>query len=205
MATPAQFAANRANAKKSSGPKTPEGKAKSCLNHTSYGFNSATLFIPLEEQEDFNGLLSALLNEFQPATPHEQILVERMVRNQWHSLRAIRLQSISLKASVPLGFTHKDLGVLVRYQTAADRTYDKSHSELLKAQKERVKSAIGFESEKAAGAAQPPATPETTVEKAASAGSQGTEIVTEIPDFTPFEHKIAAELGMDIEELKRAA
>lgn len=198
MATPAQINANRINAQKSSGPKSPEGKAKSCLNHISHGFTSANLFIALEDQEEFNGLLSDLTAEFRPATPHEQILVEKMVQNHWLSLRAVRLQSIGLIATVPHGFIHKDLGVLIRYQHASERAYLKAHGELLKAQKEREKRGIGFESQKVAEAAESapesPQKPPTTTQK-----------TVEIPDFTPFEYKIAEELGMTVEELNRAA
>ncbi len=213
MATQAQIIANRANAQKrvppGCGPKTPEGKAKSCLNHVSHGFSSANLFIVMEDQEEFNGLLSDLTNEFQPATPHEQILVEKMVHHQWLSLRAIRLQSGGLMVTVPQGHIHKDLGLLIRYQTTADRAYHKAHDELLKAQKEREKSEIGFESKKVAEPAErpvespqePPAVTEKITEKTAPVATPNPDV----PDFTPFEHVLAAEPGMGIQDLMRAA
>jgi len=151
MATPKQLAANRANAQKSSGPKTPEGKAKSSLNAVSHGFTAATDFLRGEKPEDFHGLHADLVAEFQPATHVEQILVEKMVHNQWLSLRAIRLQSEALTFRMKhlFGSTPPDLGLLIRYQTAADRAFHKAHAELLKAQKERKNSEIGFVSENA--------------------------------------------------------
>ena len=51
MATQAQIEANRANAQKSTGPKTEEGKTKSALNHLSHGFTSHTQFIGAGESK----------------------------------------------------------------------------------------------------------------------------------------------------------
>ncbi len=41
MATVAQILANRANARRSTGPRTPQGKARSSQNNRGYGFRSA--------------------------------------------------------------------------------------------------------------------------------------------------------------------
>jgi len=198
MSTKAQTNANRANAQKSTGPKSAEGKAKSSLNRVSHGFNSATLFLGGENREEFDALLSDLTTEFHPATPSEQILVEKMVQNQWNSLRALRFQSALLNASVSEGYVHPDLGLLIRYQTAADRAYHKAHGELLKAQKERLKSEIGFEPKTAA--LEPDDAPET-----ASDTCEITPPITtaypEMPDYCPVEEEVAAQLGICREEL----
>jgi hypothetical protein len=62
----------------------------------------------------------------------------------------------------------KDLGLLIRYQTAADRAFHKAHSELLKIQKERKKLEIGFVSQDAEEApADPAAGAETSCPEAA--------------------------------------
>jgi hypothetical protein len=205
MATKAQINANRDNAQKSSGPKTAEGKARSCLNHVSHGFTSSILMVKdLEDREEFDGLLADLTREFQPATPHEQILVEKMVFNQWNSLRAIRLQSLHLTVSLPRGFISKELGLLIRYQTTADRAYHKAHAELLMAQKERKKSGIGFESNEATENQDEVNQAEASPQEAAQQPVPEPSPLQNIPDFTPFDYKIADELGMDIEELRRA-
>ena len=152
MATERQIAANKLNAQKSTGPKSEEGKAKSCLNRLSHGFASNATVVPGEDPEEFKALLTDLATEYQPATPTEQILVEKMATNQWLSLRGFRLQGEAFlndtlngaKFAVP-----KTLGLLIRYQTSAERAFHKTHNELVKAQKERKKSEIGFEPQKA--------------------------------------------------------
>src|SRR5271165_652409 len=147
MATANQFAANRTNAQKSTGPKTEEGKAASSKNRLSHGFMSAATVIPDEDPEEFRALLIDFALEFQPETATEQILIEKMATNQWLSLRAFRLQSVvflhqSLQKD-QFGIP-KDLGLLIRYQTTADRAFHRAHNELVKTQKERRKSEIGF-------------------------------------------------------------
>ena len=119
-------------------------------NFISPGFAVATIILKGENEEDFYKLHRNFLNELQPATHVELTLVEKMVHNQWLSLRAIRLQSERLATIEPGRETPRDLGLLIRYQNAADRAFHKCHAELLKLQKEREKSEIGFVRETAA-------------------------------------------------------
>lgn len=86
----------------------------------------------------------------QPANVTEQILVEKMAQNKWLSDRAFRLQSESFINNMMSGepfAVPKELALLIRYRTAADNAFHKAHNELLKAQKEREKSEIGFDSQ----------------------------------------------------------
>jgi hypothetical protein len=158
MATPAQIAANRANAQRSTGPQTDEGKAKSSMNRLTHGFASAQSIIPGEDQEGFLALLSGLRTEYQPVTPTEEILVEKMAQTQWLTQRALNLQGdafLDQLENKQLGVP-KNLGLLIRYYTTADRAFHRAHNELVRAQKERKKCEIGFGPQKAE---QPPAQP----------------------------------------------
>jgi hypothetical protein len=173
MATPAQITANKQNAQKSTGPKTEEGKAASARNRLSHGFASSAILIEGENPEEFKALLAGLTDEYQPVTDTEVILVERMAQHQWLCLRAFHLQGIAFadelcktsEFSIP-----KSLGLLIRYHTTADRAFHRAHNELVKTQKERKKSEIGFGPQKAAEppahtAPEPPRwTPETVTE-----------------------------------------
>ena len=148
MATQAQVNANQANSQKSTGPKTEEGKVRSSRNRLSHGFASSTRFVPGEDPEKFNLLLDDLISEHQPATPTEQILVEQMAHHHWISLRATRLQDSIVASYLKTGLTPVQLGLFIRYQTTAERSFHKAHTELLKVQKNRQNSKIGFESKK---------------------------------------------------------
>ena len=146
---------------------------------------SSTSFIKGENPEDLYTLYRNLHGELKPATHMEQILVEKMIHNQWLSIRAIRLQSELLVTREPWQDIPKDLGLLIRYQTAADRAFHKAHAELLKLQKERKKSEIGSVSKNPGQAPDPPA--EETKE------SQDSNLVTATGPMTE------AEMGPRIE------
>ncbi len=206
MATPSQIAANIANSKKSTGPKTDAGKAKSSRNHLSHGFASSTArLIDGEDPEELKALLDDLLSQYQPANPTEQILVEKMAQNQWLSQRAFRLQSDAFSSGMFRLTTRltisKDLGVLIRYRTSAENAFHKAHNELVKAQKEREKSEIGFEPQNAvqpsgaplANKTEPKTAPTTSIKTdfpAAPASSFApgaqpvTKITPDVPDLT---------------------
>ena len=111
-----------------------------------------------EDPHDFYALLTDLTSEHQPATPTEQILVEKMALNQWLSLRATRFQSIRMGLMGPENALPQDFSTFLRYQATADRTFHKAHADLLKVQKERKNSEIGFVPETADEPAAEPAT-----------------------------------------------
>jgi hypothetical protein len=64
-----QLAANRANALLSSGPTTPEGKAKSCLNAVKTGLTGRTVLLPAEDAERYQQHVSEFFAELQPVGP----------------------------------------------------------------------------------------------------------------------------------------
>lgn len=184
MASQAQIKANRGNAKKSTGPRTKEGKAKSSRNATTHGFTTAVYIIPIEEKEEFDALLASLLYEFQPVGTHEQILVEKMATGQWASLRAIRFQGIILGSCCRTAVLNRDFAHFLRYQTVADRAYRNAHTDLVKAQKERLSGKNGFVSSKDSEPFPPP--PEVTPKPAPDPSE-----LPEIIDFEREVHKIA--------------
>ena len=49
MATPAQLAANRANAQRSTGPRSVEGKSVSRFNALKHGVDAASIALPGED------------------------------------------------------------------------------------------------------------------------------------------------------------
>jgi hypothetical protein len=89
-----QLAANRANAAKSTGPRTPEGKARASQNARCHGFTAATFaVVRLEELDEIARLRADLISVYQPVNSQELFALERMAIAQQTILRAARLES----------------------------------------------------------------------------------------------------------------
>jgi hypothetical protein len=76
-------AANRANAAKSTGPKTDEGKAISALNAFQHGVCSEATILPGESELELEMLTAELADDYQPRGAIEQLLVGRLVSIAW--------------------------------------------------------------------------------------------------------------------------
>src|SRR5882724_10780803 len=92
MASGLQIAANRENAQKSTGPKTPEGRAAVRLNGVKHGLCAETLVLMGEDPADFDALHDALHAEHLPATPTEEILVRQLTMAAWRQSRFFRME-----------------------------------------------------------------------------------------------------------------
>ena len=89
-----QLAANRANAARSTGPRTPEGKARSAQNSRKHGFASADFgVVRLEDLESLARLREDLISVYQPVNSQELFAIERMAIAQQSILRAARLEA----------------------------------------------------------------------------------------------------------------
>src|ERR1700756_3569238 len=95
MATLKQIEANRRNALKLTGPKTPEGKAAVRLNALRHGLRAHTVVLPGENPEQFQQLCDDLEAEWQPQTQTELLYVEQMAVSQW-KLRRMEIGEASL-------------------------------------------------------------------------------------------------------------
>lgn len=87
--TESELAARRANAAKSTGPKTPEGKARSSRNAVKHGFFTQTALLYYESPEDFVALRDAYIAEYKPQGPTEMHFVMEMANAQYR-LRRVR-------------------------------------------------------------------------------------------------------------------
>jgi hypothetical protein len=88
MSTHKQRTANRANAKKSTGPKSENGKSVSRMNALKHGLTAKTNVIGDEDPEEFEALRADLLAKFQPNSAFGQELIDYLTSTLW-SLRRV--------------------------------------------------------------------------------------------------------------------
>ncbi len=89
-----QAEANRRNAMKSTGPRTPEGKAASSRNGLTHGLSGDKHFIlEGEDPEAFLRLLQDLHDHLRPVGDSEELVVQRIAAAQWRLDRAFALET----------------------------------------------------------------------------------------------------------------
>jgi hypothetical protein len=93
MATALQMAANRRNAQKSTGPRTPEGKAAVRLNAVTHGMTAKSVLIPYESAADYSEIRASLIQDYAPATSQELMLVDQIAAGYWRTIRSRRYEA----------------------------------------------------------------------------------------------------------------
>lgn len=88
-----QLLANRANAQLSTGPKSNEGKAKSCMNAIKSGLTGRTVLLPTDDAAGYQSHIEAYEREFQPVGQRERDLVQSIADTQWRLLRIPSLET----------------------------------------------------------------------------------------------------------------
>jgi len=91
-----QKAANRANARRSTGPKTLKGKAIVRFNALRHGLLTRDVVLPGEDADAFEDLRNQVRANYSPVGPIEELLVDRMVNAMWRLLRSERAETALL-------------------------------------------------------------------------------------------------------------
>jgi hypothetical protein len=92
--TEKRLAANRRNALKSTGPTSPEGKARASMNALKHGLRASSLAVPiLENAEDWEAHRKLVLQDLAPVGYLERILAERTAAILWRLGRVVRYES----------------------------------------------------------------------------------------------------------------
>lgn len=134
--SPQRIAANRANAKKSTGPKTSHGKAMSSWNSTRHGLLSNRL--PLlygRSKKQFKRLLRSLQDDLEPVGTLEEVLVEKIAQEYWRLGVASFHEAEDLSRENP--FKHTSIDRILRYQTTINRQLFQAMNQLERLQRLR--------------------------------------------------------------------
>lgn len=149
----ARKTANMANAAKSTGPKTTQGKNTSGQNARKHGLLSKHLLIQGERRQDYNALLDGLMDAYQPQNLAERILVEKMAMAAWKMRRLTLVETASINSNLLEGTRMQRFSPttnpvayalppnsdrLLRYQAMLDNQYYRAHNTLLQMQSLRA-------------------------------------------------------------------
>ncbi len=89
----AQFAANRANAQKSCGPVSTEGKARSSMNAVKTGLTGQTVLLPTDDAIAYQAHLDRHFHRYSPVDDQEHTLVQFIADSEWRLLRIAPLEA----------------------------------------------------------------------------------------------------------------
>jgi hypothetical protein len=84
---------NRANAQKSTGPKTTEGKRQSCMNAFKHGLTGQKLILQPDELEAYNRLTNSLLAETNPKTALEHQIAQKIIDSHFRLNRLAGIEN----------------------------------------------------------------------------------------------------------------
>jgi hypothetical protein len=148
MASEKQLVANRANAKRSTGPRTEAGKALSRMNAYRHGLTAETIVIGDEDPEAFDRLRADLEKEYNPRPGIESELVERLAVLMWRLRRiptfeAALIEDKNIYASPEPAIAFQNnrdtLGTLFRYEAALMNAFNRTLQQLLFLQDRRTR------------------------------------------------------------------
>ena len=150
-------AANRANAKLSTGPRTPEGKAASSRNALKHGIHANALIIPGEDPDTLTQLTADYHDQLKPKGELEIELVQVIVRSTWLQRRLALIETQVMNSRLaalepsdtPLGDMFiqdcegpRALDKIFRRQQTLQRDFFRALNELRRLQEQRAQAAM---------------------------------------------------------------
>ncbi len=143
MLSESRLAANRANARLSTGPKTPEGKAVSSQNARKHGLTSRDLTVPPNDRPEFDQLQTSLYEDLQPEGALETELFRQIVRAAWNLRRIPRLETELIQlthGTDPLANPdlEAEFARLGKYRLQAERSFYRALKALRELQTDRA-------------------------------------------------------------------
>jgi hypothetical protein len=145
MTTQKQIESNRLNAQKSTGPRTPEGRAASSQNALKYGLTAEQIVISGETPGEYLAFHRARVEVLQPADPVEEGIVERIIVCEWRLRRTYRAEAGLMSYGGPEEVFHGmsgDMVSLSRYETNIDRALQRARHDLERQQARRRGEAV---------------------------------------------------------------
>ena len=131
-----QQQANRQNAQKSTGPKTPEGREAIRFNALTYGLRTRETILERENAREYSELWDELDAEWQPHTRTDRIYLETMVTSQW-LLKRIAESEQQIYTIANFEHRFKMLAYVYKMRAQLERSFRTAVADMQQSQKER--------------------------------------------------------------------
>ena len=129
MATEAQIKANKENAKKSTGPRTEEGKQRSSMNAMTHGIFTKIHTLPGEDQEFLMAIVDDIYDTYKPQDAMELILVERIAVAYFKQVRIRAAEAAHIKINMTEERLTESLNIALEVPFLDRFTFDDLSSE----------------------------------------------------------------------------
>ncbi len=132
-----QLAANRRNALRSTGPRTPQGRDVSKMNALKHGILSRQVLVAgqhyQEDSKEFEALHRRFWEDLEPEGPLEEMLVDQIVTAHWRLRRALMAESGAIALNVDKGHRKRAKGThpvlqWMHWRAFGDPIYAMQHS-----------------------------------------------------------------------------
>jgi hypothetical protein len=107
---------NKANAQKSTGPRSEAGKQRSSLNALRHGLTGQTVVLPTEDHSAYQRHSQAFLDEYRPKGATETQLVQSLLDTSWQLNRASAVETNLFS----LGITEMENSIRANHPEAED-------------------------------------------------------------------------------------
>jgi len=147
MTTTRQAEANRLNALKSTGPRTPAGRAVVAYNATKHGLLSRESLVKGESEADLVDFGKRLRAQLAPVGELELLLVDRIVSTAWRLRRLVAVETVLFDKEhtaldQPFHYGREKMGAVSRYEVTLERSLYKALHELQRLQAARDGQAV---------------------------------------------------------------
>ena len=92
MRTTTQREASRLNAIHSTGPRTPEGKARSAMNALTTGIQARSAVVFGESTAGYTALTDEYYQHHHPVTPQQRALIDTLITCEWQRRRMVYIE-----------------------------------------------------------------------------------------------------------------
>jgi hypothetical protein len=125
MTSVRQRAANKANAKRSTGPRSPKGKARSRLNSQKHGLTAEHILIHGEDASECKMFATEIIENLMPVGRLEQALTERVAALLWRLNRVSLFEAAVVEARDNVTADHDPLKLMVKLEEERRRNFAK--------------------------------------------------------------------------------